>query len=82
MNDLFYLSNKTKKLDADQSLVIAKDAVVWFSVLVRGRLSGDADMETEARTKLRKTGFVVLYTDINPLFAGCLPEKEKGLIDE
>ncbi|MCZ6654511.1 MAG: hypothetical protein O7D91_15965 [Planctomycetota bacterium] len=60
------MSKETQKLDANQSQA-AEDAVVWFSVLVRGVLVGDASMETEALSKLRQIGIDVRYTSPKPL---------------
>ena len=60
------MSKVTKKLVANQSQA-AEDAVVWFSVLIRGNLVGDANMEAEALSKLRQIGIDVHYTRSNPL---------------
>lgn len=60
------MSKETQKIDANQSQA-AEDAVVWFSVLIRGNLVGDANMETEALSKLRQIGIDVHYTRSSPL---------------
>ena len=60
------MSKKTEKLDAIQSQT-AEDAVVWFSVLIRGNLVGDAGMEAEALSRLRQIGIDVHYIRSNPL---------------
>lgn len=60
------MANTTAKLDANRSQA-AEDAVVWFSVLVRGSLVGDTNMEIEALSKLRQIGIDVRYTDPKPL---------------
>lgn len=55
------MSKAIKKLDTDQSQA-TEDAVVWFSVLIRGSLVGDADMKVEALSKLRRMGIEIHFT--------------------
>ena len=45
----------------------AEDAVMWFSVLVRGLLVDNARMEAEALSRLRQIGIDVHYANPNPL---------------
>ncbi len=59
------MPNQNRKLDADQSQA-AENAVVWFSVLVRGSLVSDTIMETEALSKLRHLGIDIRYASSKP----------------
>ncbi|MCZ6651721.1 MAG: hypothetical protein O7D91_01655 [Planctomycetota bacterium] len=59
------MSRKTTTRDANQSQS-AEDAVVWFSVLVRGLLVGDTSMEREALSKLRHLGIDIRYASSKP----------------